>query len=265
MTNKVLPIIKALWIGERLSIMEQLSLTSFVACGHETQLFAYKEIKNIPAGVVVRDANAIIPKSEVFRCKQHNSYALFSDIFRYKLLYLEGGVWVDLDVVCLKPLEFNADLIFGKEEFNKFGTAVLGGIQGHDLFKFMLDVSCSPNSILPYDAWRDRRRKLLRRIMRHGIVYTKWGELGPLGLTRAARFLNLDDYGLPYSAFYPIHPKCWDSAFDSSYPDPISCFPKTYAIHLWNEMLRRHSKLDKDAAFPDDSLYESLKRRYLFE
>jgi hypothetical protein len=104
--------VHGLWIGQRLSLMEQLTLRSFVACGHRFVLWLYGRLEeDVPPGVEVRDANTIIPRQRVF-CYQAGirpgSYAGFSDLFRYKLLYDSGGWWSDLDVVCLKPLDFDA-------------------------------------------------------------------------------------------------------------------------------------------------------------
>ena len=39
-------IIQSLWIGEELSVMEQLCLSSFVKNGHEVHLYTYEDVKN---------------------------------------------------------------------------------------------------------------------------------------------------------------------------------------------------------------------------
>ncbi len=38
--------------------------------------------------------------------------------------------------------------------------------------------------------------------------------------------------------------------------------PATHAVHLWNSMWALAGK-DKDAVYPPECLYETLKRRYL--
>lgn len=115
-------IIQSLWIGNRLENLELLTLKSFVACGHEFHLYLYDTLETpIPKGVKVKDANDIIPKDKVFSYKNKNEYghgkgsfAGFSDIFRYKLLYEKGGWWVDMDVTCLKPLDIIEPYFFRK-------------------------------------------------------------------------------------------------------------------------------------------------------
>jgi hypothetical protein len=73
----------------------------------------------LPEGVIVGDANEIVPRGKVFAYRNKNtfghgkgSYAGFSDIFRYKLLYEKGGWWTDMDVTCLKPLDFDQPYFF---------------------------------------------------------------------------------------------------------------------------------------------------------
>jgi mannosyltransferase OCH1-like enzyme len=113
-------IINSLWIGNSLSIMELLTIKSFMDHGHEFHLWLYSEMEtSLPEGVVLEDANQIIPEDKIFSYKNANQYghgkgsfAGFSDIFRYKLLYEKGGWWVDMDVTCLKPFNFKSDFVF---------------------------------------------------------------------------------------------------------------------------------------------------------
>ena len=86
--------------------MERLAVESFLRNGHSFHLYVYDDVDGVPKGAVLKDANEIIPRAEVFRNVQDKTYAAFSDIFRYKLLAERGGYWVDTDVVCLRPFEF---------------------------------------------------------------------------------------------------------------------------------------------------------------
>tara|TARA_R110002153_G_scaffold212442_1_gene365088 strand:+ start:17137 stop:17994 length:858 start_codon:yes stop_codon:yes gene_type:complete len=85
-------------------------------------LWVYQKLKNIPKGVIVKDANKIIPfsyfkdtfiKNEYFSgssrisAKTEKKYfdaVIFSDIFRTTLLKKNGGIWFDTDVLLLKKL-----------------------------------------------------------------------------------------------------------------------------------------------------------------
>ena len=60
--NKV---IKGMWIGDSLSNVEKLSINSFLKNGHDYHLYIYDDIKGIPDGVVVKDANTILDRSKM--------------------------------------------------------------------------------------------------------------------------------------------------------------------------------------------------------
>ena len=123
--NEENKIVHGLWIGSSLSQIELLTIHSFLSHGHDFYLWVYDEIKTeLPAGTVLKDANSIIPAERVFRYKYSNQFghgkgsvAGFSDVFRYKLLYEQGGWWVDMDVSCLKPFDFSEPYIFRTHHF----------------------------------------------------------------------------------------------------------------------------------------------------
>jgi len=113
-------IVHGLWIGDTLSSMEMLTIKSFVKMGHQFYLWAYDDLK-LPTieGLIIKSADDIIARKDVFSYKNKNkfghgkgSFAGFSDIFRYKLLYEYGGWWVDMDVTCLKTLDFKEEYVF---------------------------------------------------------------------------------------------------------------------------------------------------------
>lgn len=113
-------IVHGMWVGSTLSSLELLTLRSFTDRGHVFRLWTYGRPDMIlPSGVELMDAQLIIPAEQVFSYQKGNqfghgkgSYAGFSDIFRYKLLYETGGWWVDMDMTCLRPLEFEAPYVF---------------------------------------------------------------------------------------------------------------------------------------------------------
>jgi hypothetical protein len=136
-------IINALWIGNRLSQVEMLTINSFLKNGHSFVLWAYEPLdNNLPEGVIIKDASEIIPKEQVFCYKNSNqfghgkgSYAGFSDLFRYKLLYEHGGWWVDMDVTCLKPFNFDEPYVFRvHHDFPVVGN-IMKCPKGSDLMK----------------------------------------------------------------------------------------------------------------------------------
>lgn len=112
--------IHGLWIGTELSYMEQLTIRSFVRHGYTFNLWLYGSFSHeLPEGCVGRDASEIIQAESIFRYKNKSQFGIgkgsisgFSDIFRYKLLHDVGGWWVDMDVTCLKPFNYDEPYFF---------------------------------------------------------------------------------------------------------------------------------------------------------
>jgi hypothetical protein len=111
--------INSLWIGQNFSLLEMLTMKSFIDFGYEFHLWVYdKKLKDLcPGGVIIRDANEILPESTIFRydgggdCRG-GSLGGFSDLFRYYLIYKIGGIYVDMDVTCLSKFELNDEYGF---------------------------------------------------------------------------------------------------------------------------------------------------------
>jgi hypothetical protein len=190
MQQRALPNVHMFWHGPPLSRIERLCMSSFVAHGHAVQLHVYEEPKRVPTGVTIRDAAAVLPREELFVHRSSGSLAVFADWFRYRLLAEHGGLWVDTDVVCLRPFDHAGPEIFGWQDQSTINNAVLGLPQDHALARWMVACCEQPNRFLPYDTLRMRRRKLVRRLLRRGRAASRWGETGPAGLTAAARHLG---------------------------------------------------------------------------
>lgn len=273
------PPVQSLWIGEQLSPIEQLCARSFLHHGHEFILYVYDEPAGVPDGVRIKDANAILPASAVF---MHNigTYAIFSDWFRWALLYRCGGWWVDMDVVCLKPFMFDEALVFGGDKNIATGSGkrgsgfchidVLSFPAGHAFCKHMLERCAHPNRLVAYDTWRDRARKLKRIMLRRGREFTNWGEAGgPYGFTCALEYHGLLQFAKPYELFSPYlaYPrKQWQRMLLEQFAGNIdgdgdALFPGSYSFHIGNEFLRLDG-YDKSKPFPAPSLLGRLSEHY---
>src|SRR3989338_7556081 len=110
--------IQLLWIGDELSNLERLCLYSYLQNGHSVHLYVYNSNLDGPEGVVLKDGNEILDKSEIFVYQSgcgKGSVSAFSNLFRYALLYQKGGWWSDTDVVCLKHLDFQDKYVFSAQ------------------------------------------------------------------------------------------------------------------------------------------------------
>jgi hypothetical protein len=233
-------IIQGLWIGSELSVMEQLSLSSFIHHGHEYHLYVYDDVKNIPGGTIVRDAAEILPAASIFQYQQRPSYAGFANFFRYKLLLERGGWWADADMICLQEFDFPDEFVFGSE-ISK-GLEVLGS----SVFKAPAD-----SDVMAY-AWGVCQTKSPDRLV--------WGETGPRLIDEAVRKFRLEKHAQPPYVFSPLGFWEWQRVLEPDGPPALR--PETRAIHLWNDKWREAGQ-DKNAAYPANCLYEQLRRKYL--
>ena len=106
-------IIQSLWIGKELTDMEIYCTKSFLKHGFTFHLYTYDKVEKIPKGTMIKNANEIIPRNEIFKLKE--TFLPFSDIWRYKMLYEKGGYWSDLDMICMRPFDFKEPYVFASE------------------------------------------------------------------------------------------------------------------------------------------------------
>ncbi len=104
------PVAQSLWVGPKLRWIEEMSMQSYLANGWRYQLYTYESVENVPAGVEVLDAGAVLGRSHIFRegagsGMHKGSLGAFSDLFRYALLSKRGGMWTDTDVINLRRFE----------------------------------------------------------------------------------------------------------------------------------------------------------------
>ena len=103
--------------------MEHLCLKSFVENGHTVHLYTYDKIGNIPDGVIIKDGNEILDKSEIYTYK-NGSVSAFSNLFRFTVLYKKGGYWIDTDLLCVKPINYKEEFVFSSEPNKNYDVNV---------------------------------------------------------------------------------------------------------------------------------------------
>lgn len=234
-------IVQALWIGSRLGVMEQLSIRSYLCHGYQFHLYVYEDVEGIPAGTEVRSGEEILSTDEIFCIRKgfgKGNFATFSDVFRFKLLLERGGWWTDLDAVCLKPLDFPEDHVAGAMR--------LRGNRGTQIACGMLKAPAG-SPIIEYC------RNVCRQV---GRDVRFWGQIGPMLLTEAVRNVKVPFRVLDPACFYPINYwHVWQMVLGREIPS------ESHAIHFWHSAWGVQ-RLDPDAVYDSDCIYEQLKRRY---
>lgn len=233
-------IVQSMWIPDSFSNNELLGMASYLFHGHEVHLYSYsKSLKNLPQGVIIKDANEIISNKEIFK-DLFATYTAFADWFRFKLLYEKGGWWVDLDTVCLQPLKIPEKYCFSTEM----------DTQGNHLLNPTC-IKCPKES--PF------LRECLEFIEKHGKQSVGFGEFGLKLYRSVLNHYEYMSYVRPPSTFCPVN---WFELYQLISLVEYTPSSSTYTIHLWNDMWRRGC-LNKNATYHPQSIYERLKRKYL--
>jgi hypothetical protein len=244
------------WAYGNFSNLEKISAKSFLKNGFQLNIWTYGDISNAPSGATIKNAREILPEALFFQIP-NGSCAPFSDFFRYAVLNKVGGLWVDTDVIALKPLELMAEPFLVTER-GKVGSVkkllkeilrrrVALRVNNNVIFNPVP----SPGNII------DLAYLYSERFPKEKV---QWGELGPALLDaiekiysnhgfsiKAPEFANSIDFWMcPTALLEPgvkLHP---DAAF----------------LHLYNQTWN-DAKIDKNAPFPKRSLMSFFAEVYL--
>jgi len=202
--------VQSLWIGQRLSTMERLAISSFQRQGHEFHLYVYDRPEGVPEGTIVLDANQVLPAAKIFKHREYDTYATYASHFRLELLHERGAWWVDLDVICLKPFQFQGEYVFGGEWFQgrMYATNCVMRTQPH-------------SSAIGY-ALEECRKADARSL--------PWATIGPKLLVQAVDRFGLAEFVHKPAVFCPVAPSKWDSVLNPSARFDFG--EETYAVHL---------------------------------
>lgn len=230
-----------MWISPTLTNLEKLSIKSFIDNGHEYHLYTYVDVQGIPTGAVIKDANEILPISKIFHCKD-GRLSPFTDWFRYEMIYQNGGYWVDLDYVCLKPFDLKQEMVYCYDDGGAIWNAVLKFPKGNLIMREMADLC----------ATTIKNTKPAK--IRYAQFYYP--------LTEILQRHNLFDKALPTSQFFPLETVPMTHIFESG----GGYLNAAYGMHIANGLTRHiadfQPKFSTDANFPPDSVYETLKRKH---
>ncbi len=194
--------VNGFWIGE-LGEIQYECINSWEKNGYEFKLWNEK------------DYHEIVDSDEYFTYQHGHSKGTpiaFSNLFRSELLYQRGGLYVDLDMLCLKPYEFNRRFVFSEQidsgwDYHVATCIIYSESSGEQIFK----------------DWANRIRKIGEN--------STHGDLGPNLITPLVEQYGYEDYVLPKKYFCSVD---WQS-----YEDVFTYDGDSYGIHLftslWNE------------------------------
>lgn len=263
--EKPLQDLASLWIGKTLGPMERASLGSMTRAGHRVILYSYEPLSDVPDDVELRDAADILPCKRilVYRDKRKPSPALHANLFRYALLQATDAVWVDLDIILLRPLPVR-DYLMGFETDASVNNAVLRLPRQSPTLQQLSAFSPSTRGVAPHITGARRLKYWLRTLGRgYPIEKWAWGSTGPKALTLYLARNGELRHAMPRSAFYGIgvhdhgqflEPGRWRLRdFDQS----------MRGLHLWGSRIRDTLRKRYEDRAPEGSLYHEILQTFL--
>ena len=132
----------------------------------------------------------------------------FSDFFRMRLMAQGAGLWLDADVLLLRPLEIDpAKPYFAWERPRQLGNSVLY-LPPNDPIVAEFDALMAQEELTP--NWLSLRHRLTFALRRLRGVSNRLSDIrvaifGPAALTALARRHGLLRHALPKRSFYAVH------------------------------------------------------------
>jgi hypothetical protein len=252
-----LPGIGSLWVEGDLSFLEQLCLLSFVDQGHPVTLFHYGPVGKVPDGIDLVDAREVHDPKKIIINKQFGTPVPQSDVFRLHMLAKTDLIWVDTDVLALKPFEDQSH-IFGYFQKRQLCNAILRLPKSSPALADYMDYVADEYPIPPWldDAERaDWEAQRARGELKHASEQAH-SVYGPKVLTWFAGASGEISHAKPVPAYYPVPFRQAGEISDLTSAELTEKYlrPETVAVHLWGRRIRwwiagrgvrRYSLLDR--------------------
>ncbi len=236
----MLPEIVTFWHGP-MDALRQTCLRSQLAAGHKVTVYSFDAIPGLPDGVANAEAEAILPHafSEKLRPPQPDgswrdwTTLQFSDFFRMKLMARSAGLWLDADVLLLKPVRIDpAKPYFAWERSRRLGNSVLY-LPPHHPIVTAFEALMAQDELTPQWLSLSHRVTLAARRLRGPcrVSDLRIALYGPPALTALARRSGDLNYALPKKSFYAVHsePKLF---FEPSNFQGLISDPEVIGLHI---------------------------------
>ena len=191
------PDVVTFWHGP-LDGLRLTCLRSQVAVGHKVTVYSFDPLPGLPDGVGNAEAEAILPHSFSERLRPPEpdgswrdwTILQFSDFFRMRLMAERAGLWLDADVLLLKPIEIDpAKPYFAWERRRQLGNSVLYLPANDPIVRAFEDLMEQEDLTPDWLALRHRLTFMLRQLRRRSsrLSDIRVAIYGPAALTALAR------------------------------------------------------------------------------
>ena len=200
------------------SPMEIACIASYRRHGYDIVIYSYTPLEGLPVGMSSEDASLIAPreamKKFIFAGKPNLSH--FSDYFRYLLFKKTDRIWVDADMLLLRPFDQALPQTLLAREWQ---PSICGAVMRIDRNDGHLDRLISATEAAA-------GKELL------------WGETGPLLLTREFGKAALLNQAFGAERFYAIdHDDFWKVFLPEYAAECRQRTAKSWGAHLWNNIV----------------------------
>jgi len=234
------PDVVTFWHGP-LDRLRRTCLRSQVAAGHKVTVYSFEPLGQLPDGVGNAEAEAILPHAfaERLRPTGHDgawrdwTTLQFSDFFRMRLMAQNAGLWLDADVLLLKPVEIDpAKPYFAWERPRQLGNSVLYLPSGDPIVAAFTALMRQDELTPDWLALRHRMVFAMRKLRgSHRLSDVRVAIYGPAALTALARRAGELRCALPKKSFYAVHaePKLFFEPQDFS---ALTADPDIIGLHI---------------------------------
>lgn len=209
------PDVVTFWHGP-LDRLRRTCLKSQVAAGHKVTVYSFEPLAGLPEGVGNAEAEAILPHAfaEKLRPPQPDgswrdwTTLQFSDFFRMRLMARSAGLWLDADVLLLRPVEIDPSKpYFAWERPRQLGNSVLY-LPPDDAIVVAFEELMRQDELTP--DWLALRHRLIFGLRKLRGKSNRLSDIrvaiyGPAALTALAARSGELGYALPKKSFYAVH------------------------------------------------------------
>lgn len=236
----------------RLSFLEQLCLKSFIDAGHSVVLYHYGRLQGVPDGILLRDANDVLPRTNFLKHERTGSPALHSDLFRYKMLEQNDDmIWADTDAYCMKRFETPNGHFYGWESEHHINGGVLGLPKDSETLRELLEYTSDEFAIPSWYGPEYQKELEEKKALGHPVHASEqpWGVWGPHAVTHFLHKTGEAKYALPQEGLYPFLFKERRNMLKRNFDTTGIVTENTYSIHLYGRRMRARL-VEKEGGIP---------------
>jgi hypothetical protein len=210
----MIPDVVTFWHGP-LDALRRTCLRSQLAAGHKVTVYSFDPLAGLPDGVGNAEAEAILPHSFAERLRPTGPDGVwrdwttlqFSDFFRMRLMAENAGLWLDADVLLLRPVEIDpAKPYFAWERPRQLGNSVLFLPPGDPIVAAFAALMRQDELTPDWLALRHRLTFAVRKWRGlNRLADIRVAIYGPAALTALARRNGHLHHALPKKSFYAVH------------------------------------------------------------